>query len=93
MTVSPLDQPLHPLIPEVDSPQATGAVTIWLFTGALEASLVAMWSCLSTKATPGGQHRGWAVVQASRAAGEEPGWEGGGSSVEVHLPGPVTLAG
>ena len=52
-----------------------------------------MWRCLSTKATPGGQHRGWAVVQASGAAGEELGWEGGGFSVEVRLPGAVTLAG
>lgn len=91
--MSPLDQPLHPLIPEVDSPQATGAVTIWCITGALGS-----FACGHAELSQHQSHPRWAAPRLGcglglQVAGEEPGWEGGGFPVEARLPGPVTLAG
>lgn len=86
VTVSPSDQPLHPLVPEVDSPQATGAVTIWRFTGALGS-----FTCGHAGLSQHQRHAWWAAQPLGcgpglQGAGEEPGWEEGGFLVEVLAP-------
>ena len=86
VTVSPSDQPLHPLVPEVDYPQATGAVTIWRFTGALGS-----FTCGRAGLSQHQSHAWWAAQPLGcgpglQGAGEEPGWEEGGFLVEVLAP-------
>lgn len=66
--MSPLDQPLRRLIPEVDSPQATGAVTIWRFTGALGS-----FACGHAELSQHQSHSRW----AAQRLGCGPGLQGG----------------
>lgn len=80
------DQPLHPLVPEVDSPRATGAVTIWRFTGAL-GSFTRGHAGLSQHQS----HAQWAAQPLGcgpglQGAGKGLGREEGGFPVEVPAP-------
>lgn len=85
MAVSTSDQPLHPLVPEVDSPSDRCCNNLSVLQEPLGSFARGHAGLSQHQSHAGGQRSLWAVVQASRA-GEELGREEGGFLVEVLAP-------